>query len=211
MTNPYLFGDSIDYGGCYNLTSLYLMIPSVTSSLSFRGYYNLKSFDGDLSSMVSTRNMFNCCYALTSFDASMNSVTDASYMFDHCYSLISFNGNMSSLTNGDGLFCYCKNLASFNGNISSLDSGVEMFNECVLNPESVTNVLNSISTKNDTSNHYLYLGIAEESLSTITEITGIQIPSNKWRPLDDYVWWGEKNWYLMIANNGYYYRTGISS
>lgn len=187
------------------------MIPNATSSLSFKDYYNLKSFDGDLSSMVSTRNMFSGCYALTSFDASMESVTDASYMFDHCYSLISFNGDMSSLTNGDGLFCYCKKLASFNGNISSLNSGVAMFNECILDSESVTNILNSIPTKNDTLKHYLYLGIAEESVSTITEITGIQIASNKWSPLNDYVLWGEKNWYLLIINNGYYYRTGITS
>jgi hypothetical protein len=50
----------------------------------FDGCKNLKSFNGDLSSLYYGRNMFTGCENLTSFSSDLSSLTNGSYMFNGC-------------------------------------------------------------------------------------------------------------------------------
>jgi hypothetical protein len=89
----------------------------------------IKTFDSDLSSLTTGREMFSHCSSLTSFNSNLSSLEDGYNMFYYCYNLRTFIGDLSSLTNGHCMF-YKTYLHSFNSDLSSLTNGHHMFLDC---------------------------------------------------------------------------------
>ena len=86
--------------------------------------------------------------------------------------LYEFNGDLSSLEDGTEMFKDCINLTIFTSELPKLINGEGMFKGCNLNSNSVTTILKSLPV---VETGVLDLGISNESISTIIEIT-----SNTW-------------------------------
>ena len=111
--------------------------------------------------------MFYQCYSLQSINADFEGMTDSTFVFSDCHSLRTFNANLASLTNGVRAFHRCELLTDFNGSLASLTSGVEMFLRCKLNLQSVTNIMNSMKTENNSATGTLTLGIDKNSKNEV--------------------------------------------
>ena len=114
-----------------------LYMPNFSNGLQlFYANQTLKSFKGNLYSILCGSYMFYLCKNLTSFTSDLSSLIDGSSMFRDCSKLTSWNIDLPMLTNGNNMFYGCTSLTSFTSNLSSLTNGYEMFSGC----NSLTNV-----------------------------------------------------------------------
>lgn len=62
-----------------------------------------------------------------------------------------WDSSLSSLKNGYYMFNGCIKLSSFTGNLGALEDGTRMFSNCVLDKASISNIVNGLPTRTDTS------------------------------------------------------------
>ena len=105
-------------------------------------YTPLALFNSNLSSLVNGQSMFGVT-SLTSFSGDLSNLVNGYRMFTRT-SLASFSGDLSNLVNGEGMFGSCTNLTSFSSNLSSLMNGFSMFGQCSLDAQSVMYIADSI-------------------------------------------------------------------
>lgn len=119
---------------------------------------NLKSFSINLPNLTSTYQMFRNDTSLTSFIAKMPNLKDARNMFHECNLLTEFISETSKLENASSMFVYCSKLNNFQSDLSSLSSGARMFDGCILSPESIMIISDTIK-KWESGTHPIALGL----------------------------------------------------
>ena len=62
-----------------------------------------------------------------------------------------WDSSLSSLKNGYYMFNGCIKLSSFTGNLGALEDGTRMFGNCVLDKTSISNIVNGLPSRTDTS------------------------------------------------------------
>lgn len=111
---------------------------------------------------ASVANMFTGCrslHTITGDWGKLNSSGELSTILAECTALATFNASLERLTIGDYFFYNCQSLVNFSGSLAALTSGVCMFLRCKLNLQSVTNIITSMTTENNSATGTLTLGI----------------------------------------------------
>lgn len=129
----------------------------------FSGCSKLSSWTVALPNLENGSFMFEKCTGLTSWTVDLPSLTNGTSMFNGCSKLSSFSGDLSNLrgtstlNGGYKMFYNCTSLKTFNSPLPKLAYGQDMFYGCILNEDSILNILNSIPT-HTSGTHPLHLG-----------------------------------------------------
>ena len=168
MTNVQNFKDI--FTDCVNLKSVVLPPIKYMSNLQnmFYDCRSLESVEFSFASenasgvTASVANMFTGCrslHTITGDWGKLNSSGELSTILAECTALATFNASLERLTIGDYFFYNCQSLVNFSGSLAALTSGVCMFLRCKLNLQSVTNIITSMTTENNSATGTLTLGI----------------------------------------------------
>ena len=185
---------------CTNLTSFTSNLSSLTNGVEMFYYCsNLTTFSSDLSSLTYGGGMFDNCTSLTSFNCdNLSSLMDGTYMFNNCTSLTTFSSDLTNLTNGESMLQSCISLTSFNGNLSSLKNANQMFDGCLLNAQSVANIIHALTT-HETGGE-ITIGIGCDDTEEDQLLFAQECDCETWQELiDDF---SAKNWTVYVQYNG---------
>ena len=136
-------------------------------SFMFSGCNVLKVLEADFSSLRKCQSMFDSCSELSSFDTSLPSLWYGDSMFTYCTKLASFTSDLNNLTQGSRMFAGCTSLEHFTSSLSSLEFATEMFTECILSPESIEYIADSLPHKDMERNILIGINLVpSDGLST---------------------------------------------
>ena len=127
---------------------------------------NLKTFSGDLSSLIDGYSMFNSCDLSTFSTSNLDSLIDGDFMFNDC-SLSVFSTSMKSLVSAQSMFSSNDLLTTFGSDLTSLKNGAFMFSSCT-----ALSTFTSPSLKNLLSGYYMFYGCKLNS-SSLTHIANV--------------------------------------
>ena len=191
-----------------NATEMFYNCPSVTTwdcewsdciRLGSGMFYNcggLTEFTGELSELEQGAWMF-AETSISEFTSNLGSLRNGEYMFNNCQELRVIRTDLSKLKNGRCMFQGCT-ISDFQCPLASLQNGEGMFFSCILSPQSVMYILDSIPTHRS-GTHELYLGIqcANDSYSkdTFAEEAGY----SDWQTMQEYI--SDKGWTITWEFN----------
>lgn len=153
------------FNGCLNLTSFTGNTPNLVNDTDnntnspkngmFNNCSSLINFDGDLSKLKHSYNMFFNCRKLTEFSCKSLSSLENGYQMFCCQTtttipeglssnayLKSFNYDMEKLTIGQGMFFGQTTLTSFNSKMPLLENGYQMFKDAQRITKFTSNISN---------------------------------------------------------------------
>ena len=178
-----------------NLTNASGIITNVTSSNVKKAIIKLPSVNNISTSVEGVgRNGLYYDNTTERIYCELPILQDGIYCFSRNTRLQEVEGDFHSLTNGTQFCRGCTSLYSFKANLPKLSNGTDMFNNCVLNEESVLRILNTIPSYSDGS-HSLHMGrkVNFATSNEIATILGTNVPIVAGN-------YSYKGWTITIAN-----------
>ena len=186
-------------GYCINLTSFSSDLSNLTGGYDmFSDCISLTSFSSDLSSLTDGSGMFYNCYELNSFSSVLSSLENGEWMLSDCSKLTTFTSDLPKMTNGYGMFYQCGALTSFSSDLSSLTDGKEMFALCILDAQSVANIVHTLPT-HETSG-IINIGIGCDATEEDQLLFAQECDCETWQELLDE--FSTKNWGVTLSCHG---------
>lgn len=102
-------------------------------------------------------------------DCKLDKLRTQNYLFLSRHDITEFSYDLSNLSTGTGMFENCANLTTFKSSLPSLTAAGGMFTDCNLSEESVENILNSLTEKDN--NTVINMTINSLALPKLCEMT----------------------------------------
>lgn len=164
------------------------------------GVVGLRTFSCEsLDNVTTAKNAFYGA-GFANWTYKMPKLINGSNMFNTANGMVYFYSDLASLTDGTNMFFKCKKLSSFRANLGSLQSGNGMFGQCILNPQSVMNIIESIPHYTEGS-HPLTLGIGCSSDLSALDTFAKEAGYETWANLKSYV--SSKGWTVTWTNSSF--------
>lgn len=147
------------FSHCKKLTGLPIALPELVDGTGMFGLCS--AFAEEPTSLPKLEigcQMFHYC-AIEEWNVDMPNLLNATEMFSQCERLRSFNADTPKLMFATRMFRWHSQLTSFRGNLQSLVDGEGMFQDSMLDIQSVQNISETIGTVDD---GIISLGVSQE-------------------------------------------------